>query len=167
MSNYTKNTKKNTDLHQQMPAQNLKPKMVRQDIRNYAVGKDQTTASRKLNKEEKMEVDRTHTEETSHKHHTTITYMEHTREEKKRKAEKQTRDTENKRKKMGYTGRAMEKKATNRQEWRTMVDGLCSQRANRLKLVKYIGQLFRLHWSCPEGDLDSEVPLYVYSLCML
>ena len=86
--NYTRKTKKNTDLHQQMPAQNLTHKMVRQGIQLYATGKDQTTVSRKRNKEEKMEVDITHTEETSNKHHTIITYMELPREEKKRKAKK-------------------------------------------------------------------------------
>ena len=59
-----------------MPAQNLTPKMVRQRIQHFAVGKDQTTASRKRNKEEKVEVDKTHTEETSNKHDTTGTYME-------------------------------------------------------------------------------------------
>ena len=71
--------------HQQMPAQNHTPNMIRQGIQHYTVGKDHTTASRKRNKEEKMKVDRTHTEETW----------------------------------------KMEKIATNRQEWRTMVDGLC------------------------------------------
>ena len=50
--------------------------------------KHQTTASKKRNKEETMEVDRTHTEETSNKHQTTITYMEPPREEKKRKTKK-------------------------------------------------------------------------------
>lgn len=53
-----------------------------------------------------MEADRTHTEETSNKHYTTNTYMEPTREEKKR-------NTENKREKMSYTGRKIEKMATN------------------------------------------------------
>ena len=98
-----------------MTAQNLTPKMVRQSIQHYAVGKDQTTASRKGNKEDKMEVDRTHTEETSNQHYTTITYMEPPREDKKRKAKKHTwqRDTENERKKMGYTGKEIEKMATN------------------------------------------------------
>ena len=61
-------------LPQQMPAQNFTYKMVRQGISHYAVGKDQTTVSRKRNKEEKMETDRTHTEETSIKYHTTITF---------------------------------------------------------------------------------------------
>ena len=86
--NYTRKTKKNTYLHQQMPAQNLTHKIVRQGIQRYATGKYQTTVGRKRNKEEKMEVDITHTEETSNKHNTIITYMELPREEKKRKAKK-------------------------------------------------------------------------------
>ena len=92
--------------------------MVRQGIQHYAVGKDQTTVSRKQNKEEKVEMDRTHTEETSNKHHTARTYMEPKREEMKRKSEKHLaeRDTENERKKIGYTGREMKKMATNRPE---------------------------------------------------
>ena len=116
-----------------MPAQNLTPNMVRQGIQHYAVGKDQTIASRKRNKDEKVEVDRTHTEATSNKHHTTITYMEPPMEEKKRKAKKHLAETTKIRKKMGYTGKEMEKMATNRLEWRTMVDGLKSQRTNRPK----------------------------------
>ena len=82
-----------------MPAQNLTPKVIKQCIQHYAVGKDQTTASRTRNKEEKMEVDRTHIEETSNKHHTTITYIEPPREEKKRKAEKHLAERHRKRKK--------------------------------------------------------------------
>ena len=46
LSIYTYKTLKNTDLHQQTPAQNLTPKMVRQGIQHYAIGKDQTTASK-------------------------------------------------------------------------------------------------------------------------
>ena len=138
--NYAENTKKNTDLRQQMSAQNVTHKMVRQGIQNYAVGKEQTTDSRKRNEEEKMEVDRTRTEETSNKHHTTSTYTE-PREEKKRKAEKHMEERHRKRKKeVGYTWREMEKMTTNRQEWRPMADGRwpmadgqCSQRANRSK----------------------------------
>ena len=45
-----------------MPAQNLTPKMVRQGIQHYAVGKDQATASRTRNDEDNVEVDRMHTE---------------------------------------------------------------------------------------------------------
>ena len=44
-------------------------------------------------------MDRTHTEETSNKHHTTITYMEPPREEKKMKAKKQLEERQRKRKK--------------------------------------------------------------------
>ena len=72
-----------------MPAQNLTPKMVRQGIQHYAVGKDQATASRTRKDEDNVEVDRIHTEGTSQKHHTTSTYMEPPREEKKGKAEKE------------------------------------------------------------------------------
>ena len=43
------------------------------------------------------------------------------------------RDTEKETKEMGYTRREMEWMATGRKRWRSLVDGLCSQRANRLK----------------------------------
>ena len=43
------------------------------------------------------------------------------------------RDTEKETKEMGYTRREMEKMATDRKRWRSLVDGLCSQRANRHK----------------------------------
>ena len=69
MAKYTEDTKKNTDLHQQMPMQNPTPAVIRQGTQHYTLGMDQTTTSRKLNKEEKMEVDRTHTQETSRNHH--------------------------------------------------------------------------------------------------
>ncbi|KAK2182799.1 hypothetical protein NP493_335g01042 [Ridgeia piscesae] len=39
------------------------------------------------------------------------------------------RDTEKETKEMGYTRREMEKMATDRKRWRSLVDGLCSQRA--------------------------------------
>ena len=123
MANYTENTKKNTDLHQQMPAQNPTPKIVRQDIQQYAMGKDQTTASRKQNEEEKMEVDRIHTEETSNKHHPTFTYKEPPREEKKRKAEKHPAERHRKRKKDD----GIHWERNGHKQTRVKVDGLCSQ----------------------------------------
>ena len=43
------------------------------------------------------------------------------------------RDTEEETKEMGYTRGEMEKMATDRKRWRSLVDGLCSQRANRHK----------------------------------
>ena len=43
------------------------------------------------------------------------------------------RDTEKETKEMGYTRREMEKMATDRKRWCSLVDGLCSQRANRHK----------------------------------
>ena len=53
---YTEDTKKNTDLHQQMPAQNTTPEVDRQGTQHYNLEIDQATTYRKLNKEEKMEV---------------------------------------------------------------------------------------------------------------
>ena len=41
------------------------------------------------------------------------------------------RDTEKETKEMGYTRREMDRIATDRKRWRSLVDGLCSQRANR------------------------------------
>ena len=41
------------------------------------------------------------------------------------------RDTERETKEIGYTRREMERMATDRQQWHCLVDGLCSQRANR------------------------------------
>ena len=43
------------------------------------------------------------------------------------------RDTGKETKEMGYTRREMERMATDRNRWRSLVDGLCSQRANRHK----------------------------------
>ena len=43
------------------------------------------------------------------------------------------RDTEKDTKEMGYTWKEMEKMATNRKQWRSLVDGLCSERAKRHK----------------------------------
>ena len=69
-----------------------------------------------------MEVDRTHTEETSNELHMTSTYMEPPREEKKRKAGKHLAERQRERKKMEYTGRENGKNGqTNKKEWRTMV----------------------------------------------
>ena len=45
------------------------------------------------------------------------------------------RDTEKETKEMGYTRREMERMATDRKQWRSLVDGLCSQRANWHKYV--------------------------------
>ena len=45
------------------------------------------------------------------------------------------RDTGKETKEMGFTRREMEKMATDRKRWRSFVDGLYSQRANRHKLV--------------------------------
>ena len=132
MANYTENTKKNTDLHKQMPEQNLGLKMVRQGTRHYAVGKDQANARRKRNKEEKIEVDRTHTEEISNKHHTTITYMEPPWEEKKRKAKKHLAERHRKRKK--EDGIHRERNGENGHKQTRVEDhGRWSMRANRPK----------------------------------
>ena len=38
---------------------------------------------------------------------------------------------------MGYTRREMERMATDRKQWRSFVNGLCSQRENRHKYHKY------------------------------
>ena len=97
MANITENTKKNTDLHQQMPAWNLKWSDKVSNTVLYE--RTKKTTSRKRNKEEKMEVDMTHTKETSNKHHTTITYMEPPKEEKKRNAEKHLTERHRKRNK--------------------------------------------------------------------
>ena len=55
------NTDSTTDFHQQRPTQNLTSEVVRQGIQYYTLEMDQTTTHSKLNKEEKMEVDRSHT----------------------------------------------------------------------------------------------------------
>ena len=43
------------------------------------------------------------------------------------------RDTERETKEMGYTRREMDRMATDRKQWLSLGDGLCSQRANRHK----------------------------------
>ena len=80
MAKYTEDINKNTDLHQQVPVPNLD----RQHIQHYTLENYQATNSRKLNKEEKMEVDRTHTQQTSRNHHPSSRQMETTREVAKR-----------------------------------------------------------------------------------
>ena len=76
------------------------------------------------------------TEETSSKHHTTTTYVEPPKGREEEGRETRGRETpKTKERKMGYTRRDIEKMAPNRQEWRTMADGPCSQRANRPKYV--------------------------------
>ena len=56
-----KTLKNNTDLHQEMPAQNPTPEVDRQSIQHYTLEMDQTNTRRKWNKDKKMEVDRTYT----------------------------------------------------------------------------------------------------------
>ena len=43
------------------------------------------------------------------------------------------RETETDTKETGYTWKEMQKMATDRKQWRSLVDGLCSERAKRLK----------------------------------
>ena len=47
MAKYTEDTKKNTDLHQQMSAQNLTPEVDKQGIQHYTLENDQATTHRK------------------------------------------------------------------------------------------------------------------------
>ena len=84
MAKYTEDTKKNTDLHQQMPAQNPTLEVNSQVIQHCALENDQATTHRKLNKEKKMEVDRTYTQETTRNNHPASHHMELSREEEKR-----------------------------------------------------------------------------------
>ena len=72
------------------------------------------------------------TEETSSKHHMTRNILQ--------------KNTENERK-MGYPGREIEKMATNRQEWRTMVDGPCSQSKQVQGYVMGFGHRVVQFWS--------------------
>ena len=77
-----------------------------------------------------MEVDRTYTQETTN----TITRQAITWNLRRgRPRNTWQRDTEKETKEIGYTRREMEKMATDRKRWRSLVDGLCSQRANRHK----------------------------------
>ena len=76
MAKNTEDTKKNTDLHQQMSAQNTTPEVDRQGTQHYILENNQTTTHRKGNKEEKMEVDRTYTQETTRNIHPSSHHME-------------------------------------------------------------------------------------------
>ena len=67
-----------------MPAQNPIPEVDRQGTQHYILENDQATTHNKLNKEEKMEVDRTYTQETSRNNHPSSRHMEPPREEEKR-----------------------------------------------------------------------------------
>ena len=113
MANYTEDTKTNTDLHQQMPAQNPTPEVDIQGIQHYTLENDQPTTHRNLNKEEKMEVDRTYTQEISRNLDPSSHHMEPPREEVKRQATKH-RHMDKETKEMGYTRREMERMATDR-----------------------------------------------------
>ena len=84
MAKYTENPKTNTDLHQQMPAQNPAPEVDRQGTQHYILENDQA----KLNKEEKTEVDRTYIQETARNNHPSSHQMEPPREEEKSQATK-------------------------------------------------------------------------------
>ena len=79
-------------------------------------------------KKSKMEVDRTYTQETIRNNHPSNHHVEPPREEEKRYATK-TVGRKKETKEMGYTRKEIEKMATDRKRWRSMVDGLCSQRA--------------------------------------
>ena len=83
-----------------------------------------------------MEEDRTQIQETSRNHCPSSHHME-SPGKRRRRSPWNTRqiDTEMETKEMGYTGRVMERMATDRKQWRSMVDGLCSQRANIHKYV--------------------------------
>ena len=59
-------TKKNTEFLRRILST---PEVVRQGNQHYTLEMDQATSHRKLNKEEKMEMDRTHAQETSRNHH--------------------------------------------------------------------------------------------------
>ena len=68
-----------------MPAQNPTPEV---DIQHYTLENNQATTHRKFNKEEKIEVDRTHTQETTRNHYQSSHHMEPIREEAKKYATK-------------------------------------------------------------------------------
>ena len=79
-----------------------------------------------------MEVDKTHSQETSRYHHPSSHHIEpqgRYEEVGHETPAKRHRDRETK--EMGYTRREMERMAMDRKQWRSMVDGLCTQRANR------------------------------------
>ena len=67
-----------------MPAQNPTPEVDRQATEHYTLENDQTTTHRTWNKEEKMEVDRTYTQETTRNNYPSNHHMEPPREEEKR-----------------------------------------------------------------------------------
>ena len=82
--NHTEDTKENTDLQQQLPVQNTTPEVDRQGTQHYTLENDQTITHRKLNKEKKMEVDRTYTQEATRNHHPSSHHIEPPREKEKR-----------------------------------------------------------------------------------
>jgi len=81
-------------------------------------GMDKTKLNKQLNKEEQMVV------ETSRNHHPPSRHMESPREEAKRKATEHLAEAQNQPKEMGHMRGEMEEMATNRQQWRSFVDGL-------------------------------------------
>ena len=133
MAKYTEDTKENTDLHQQMLAQNPTPGVDRQDTQRYTLENDQPILIENGIKKKKFRW-------IGHKLRKppeTIIRLAITWNPsgKRRGRPRNTwqRETEKETKEMGYTRREMEKMATDRKRWRSLVDGLCSQRAKRHK----------------------------------
>ena len=134
MAKYIEDTKKNTDLHLQMPAQNPTPEVD---------SKVSTTTLWKMTKQLPIEneIKKRKWRWIGHrlrKPPETITHQAITRSRtrKRRRGRPRStwhRDTEKETKEMGYTRREMERMTTNRKRWRSLVDGLCSQRTKRHK----------------------------------
>ena len=75
-----------------------------------------------------------YTQETTKHHHPSSQHMKHPGKRRRgRPRNTWQRDTEKETKETGFTRREMEKMATDRKRWRSLVDGLSSQRANRHK----------------------------------
>ena len=113
-------TKKNTDIHQQIPAQNLIPQVVRQGTKQYTLGMDQTTTNRKSNEEEKVQVDRTHLGNLQKPSPVKPSLGTPGKRRIGRPSYIWQIDTENETNEMGYTQREMEKMAINRQQWQSL-----------------------------------------------
>ena len=83
MANHTEDTKENTDLHQQMPAQNTTLEVDRQGTEHHTLENNQAT-THEIKKRKWRWVDRTCTKETTRINHPSSHHMEPPREEKKR-----------------------------------------------------------------------------------
>ena len=134
MANHIEDTKGNTDLHQQMPAQNTTHEVDRKGTQHYTLENDQELPiENEIKKRQWRWIGHALRKPPEAITCQAITWNPPGKRRRGRPRNTWQRDTEKETKEMGYTRREMEKMATDRKRWRSLVGGLCSQRAKRHK----------------------------------